>query len=269
MKRNNEQKETTQIYDACIHSRLISDFETINRKISFMSELSSEDFLPLNQKLRSYQKCLYDLSGNEKFRKNLGASGIYTSISELIRDMQFHDIIQQRLDHIRRINNEILEELNKVDFEVSYLDKTKYVKIIPLLAKINLVQLHVVNVEYRLVVENLRKVLNNLNEFVEIDCSLIPVYHFNNVELFDVLTEAISSKLKNISKLTCPEHISIKEVLPEEIEYVQKVYTMKAERDIFNRILELSDNKGDVDFVKDIIMKETKQSVSDNRLELF
>jgi hypothetical protein len=207
MKRNKEQKEFSLIYDACLQSSLISDLECINRKISFMSQLSSEDFLPLNQKLGFYQKCLYDLSGNDKFKKDLSAMGIYNSIAELLKDMQFYDIIQQKLDHIKRINNEILDELNKIDFEVSYLDKTKYVKIISLLSRINLAQLHVVNAEYKLVIENLRVVLNNINQFMKADFSLIPVYHFNNVELFDVLTEVISNKLKNISKIAHPETV--------------------------------------------------------------
>ena len=35
MKKIIEQKEFTLIYDACMHLRLISDFETINKKIAF------------------------------------------------------------------------------------------------------------------------------------------------------------------------------------------------------------------------------------------
>jgi hypothetical protein len=269
MKKNIEQKELTLIYDACLHLRLISDFEIINKKIAFMSELSSEDFLPLNQKLRSYQECMIELADNKELNKNIGNSGIYSSFSELITDMQFHDVIQQRLSHIKELNLAIINELTDFSYDIPYSDKTKYIKILPLLAKINMVQIQVINHEYREVIENLKKVLSSIDQLVKLEASTVFVYYFNNASLFNVLTDTICTKLKSISEIVFPEAICKTIHSAEEISYVQKIYTMKTERDVFNKIVESISSGEDINTLKDIIIKELKNSVSDSKLELF
>jgi hypothetical protein len=269
MRKNIEQQKFTLLYDACMHIRLVSDFETINKKIDFMSEISSEDFLPLNQKLRMYQKNIDALSSKDKLDKKIFASGAYTSISEIVRDMQFHDVIQQRLDHIRNINRSIIEELNEVSYGPSYLDKTKYVKNITLLAKINFVQIVVISYEYRIVIENLKKSLSSIDQLVTFESSASQVHCFNNVSLFNVLSETICNKLKIISEMKYPGKKNSNSTDTEEIEYVRNLYTMKTERDIFKRVKELSDKQVDIHTICDIIVKEVKESVSDNKYELF
>jgi hypothetical protein len=269
MKKIMEQKESGLIYDACMHIRLISDLEVVNRKISFLSELSSEDFLPLNQKLKFYQTCLYKLSGNSQFQEDLEASGVSNSISELVRDMQFHDVIQQKLEHIKIINNEIAKELNKVNYDESYLEKTKYIKIIPLLSRINLIQLYVINSEYREVVNNLRKTITSIDHYMKVAACPSPVFFFTNARSYEELTEVICGNLKRISKMTYSNHNLNNNIVASDLEYVTNVYTMKSERDIFNKVFELSNIESEINIIKDIVIKEINQQVNDGRLELF
>ncbi|HVD97484.1 MAG TPA: hypothetical protein VNB90_04710 [Cytophagaceae bacterium] len=267
MRKNIEHKEYTLLYDACMHVKLISDFETINKKVDFMAEISSEDFLPLNQKLRLYQKRIDSFTNDEKLDKRLAASGVYGSISALIKDMQFHDIIQQRLDHIRKINQDILEELKDISYDPMYLSKTKYIKVITHLSRINAVQIQVINQEYKSVIDNLKKTLDSMNNLLNVETNPTSIYCFSNVALFNILADTISSKLKSISKMVYPGHTLSN--LQEEMDEIQKVYTMKTERDIFSRVLELTTAGYSMHTINLMIMKELKDSVSDNRLELF
>jgi hypothetical protein len=269
MKKNIDTKEYTLLYDAVMHTKLISDFDTINKKLNFMTEISSEDFLPLNQKLRIYQKSLNALTDNTNIDQKIAASGAYGSIAELIKDMQFHDVIHQRLDHIRKINASIQKELKEVGYDPMYLSKTHYIRIITQLAKINFVQIQAINFEYSLVIENLKKSLNSINQVLNVESNTYHVYCFSNVSLFSVLTETICNKLKNISEMVYPEKNYHAPFSSEELEHISRLYTMKGERDIFDQVLELSAQNLTIDAINSTILKEFTKSASDNRFELF
>jgi len=106
-----------------------------------------------------------------------------------------------------------------------------------------------------------------MNNLLNVETNPTSIYCFSNVALFNILADTISSKLKSISKMVYPGHTLNN--LQEEMDEIQKVYTMKTERDIFSRVLELTTAGYSMHTINLMIMKELKDSVSDNRLELF
>jgi hypothetical protein len=89
----------------------------------------------------------------------------FNNISKIITSLQYQDIIRQKMEHIQRTHQELIQELNLLDVsenEIVLFKQAKYVSQIPEIAELQIAQLIHTNKEYQTAIQVI------INKFVEI-----------------------------------------------------------------------------------------------------
>jgi len=77
----------------------------------------------------------------------------YTGISKIITNLQYHDIIRQKMQHIQEAHKELIKELNQMEEnqndQIVLFKQAKYVSQIPSIAQLQIAQLLYTNKEYQ------------------------------------------------------------------------------------------------------------------------
>ncbi|HAN77545.1 MAG TPA: hypothetical protein DCQ31_07120 [Bacteroidales bacterium] len=82
----------------------------------------------------------------------------YDNIANIIKNLQYHDIIRQKMEHISATHKELLEELNQFkhsDSKVVLFSQAKYASQIPEIAELQAAQLVFTNKEYQKAIESI------------------------------------------------------------------------------------------------------------------
>ncbi len=240
MTEHKEQKHTTFFYKEDALLNLIAALEGIHTKVDFLSELSSQDFLPSNYKLQSYYDRMEATEDQETLNELITSLGTYASKEELLRDMHYHDVIRKRLDHFRSIVSELVQEMKSSGDALRSLENSRFVRHIALLSKISYVQLQVLTREYQTVIERLKQQLEALKDFLKVEFNSLDVYWFSNVSLFEVVGETVCKKLYSFIELLYSEeryHDRTKGIFA----YLEKLYPADSrEHRVYHRVVELS-----------------------------
>lgn len=123
------------------------------------------------------------------------SANYFTSIDKIVTNLQYHDIIRQKLDHIISIHLEVVNELNMVvDVENNKVTDTKFLSILPDITKIHSAQIYLTNKEcqnaFESIKQNLTTILDYSNTLYEI-CNKF--YSFSTViddNLFELTTNS-------------------------------------------------------------------------------
>ncbi|MFO7863405.1 MAG: hypothetical protein R6U85_05355 [Salinivirgaceae bacterium] len=79
----------------------------------------------------------------------------FQNLNEVITNLQYHDIIRQKIEHIQQTHQSIIAELNSLDKAENVIKKgLEYVKQIPEITEIQAGQLLLTNKEYQTAIEN-------------------------------------------------------------------------------------------------------------------
>jgi hypothetical protein len=194
----------------------------------------------------------------------INMSSIKEGLSVITEKLQFHDVIEQRVKHIRQINTDIIKEL--IAIKKASDNKTGSEAYVKLIAEINAAQLVAIANEYKLYCEKLDESLNSiikylsdLNDFTKIlgsNSHSDTLFLINQnadlaekINLFinsfrddntyrDALQKSISevvNYLSNISSL-----IKTNEKMPpchSKLKQLESLYTTQKEREIFNSLV--------------------------------
>jgi hypothetical protein len=196
----------------------------------------------------------------------INMSSIKEGISLITEKLQFHDVIEQRLKHIRQINTDLIKEL--IVMKNSSENRSEDDAHVKLIAEINSAQLVAIAGEYKSYCKRLDdtlhsiiKYLSDLNDFTEIlgrnSNPETAVLISENAELADKITLFISTFRKeygyrdglhtSITKMT--EHlfdisssINAHQKAPvshPKLKRLESLYTTQKEREIFSSLVNI------------------------------
>ncbi len=206
-------------------------FDEINVHLMELKEISGVDFMKWTSQVQTYQTLIKNLVIESSQKQHL-----LDSFSIIIRNLQFHDIIEQQIEHIIEINKLILD-MNLGEFKEPFLAKFLHLQL-ELLANIQ--------TEYETSSRSIRtKLVTIWNEpkiETQIDKNIDIV--FNGTYTFIKKRLMISMSLENI-KL---EHQTLDwndEKYSEEIQQIRNQFSMAVEREIFDQIYGLKTDEED------------------------
>lgn len=272
-----EQQSSTHINAYSIQA-LVALFSNTNEKITLLHQYSTEDFFRINSQIRDYHEKIKALKSNcdlsdslsEVQRKEIVALIDKTTrnLSCIVTQLQFHDIIRQKLEHIQYTNTQILTELLSVN--TSYLVKsempsTRYIPIIPDIARLHIAHMKNISKDYEGVFSelsnNMRAVITNsircsfalslpqlgatdqqsdiLNIINQLSSSIASVVaQIKNVPLFKKVLNDFVNQLDKICQQPIVEELSVNNAtdIDDKIKHLEQLYTMQSEREIHKQV---------------------------------
>jgi hypothetical protein len=108
----------------------------------------------------------------------------FKNIDQIITNLQYHDIIRQKMDHIQEIQKDIVEDLNNYDKQGENT-QPKYINNIPHVAELQVAQLMLTNKEYQ-------------NAIAKITSELLDIY--DKIQTITNISLKISVECKNSRK---------------------------------------------------------------------
>lgn len=91
----------------------------------------------------------------------------FKNIDHIITNLQYHDIIRQKMTHIQEIQKDIIDDLNQFDKHGNKFE-TKYLNNIPHIAELQVAQLMLTNKEYQNAIEKITSELLDINDKTKI-----------------------------------------------------------------------------------------------------
>lgn len=222
-------------------SGLKEKLEDSNKQINYLLNYSFEDFVILSTRLKDYYsevKKYFEenkvTSENEVVRKSY-----LDAINHLIIDLQFHDIIRQKLEHIEEVHNKAIEEISMTD-ELSDLSVTNYVCIIPEISALHTLQLRNLREEYNNATSDIGEALEELIKLGERAEAMGVIDHNDtarHAQEFNKVVSKLKDELQQINtKFVEGETLSPSDEVLGKLSSVEAIYTMKSERDVFNAL---------------------------------
>jgi hypothetical protein len=215
----------------------------INEQLSHLLKYAFEDYISLSNSLGSFYNILkefYNESGAFIDKDKLET--ILESLDQIIVDLQFHDIIRQKLEHIQKIHTVLLVELEN---GISDVNKTQYVVILPEVCKLNVEQLKLINEEYQTHSESIKSALQEGGGH---GVPSLEAFAFDFRDTFNH-TKSFIDTLENIIKSL---NIMVGDVVKDRDENtIDKVmsmrmfYSMATEREVFNKLFDVVDETTD------------------------
>lgn len=183
----------------------------------------------------------------------------FTSIDKIVTNLQYHDIIRQKLEHIISIHHEVINELNLVvDIENHKINDTKFLSILPDITKIHSAQIDFTNKECQAAFESIK---NNLTTILDYSNTLFDIcnkfYTFSSVideELFELTSDSEEKNLEIDNKLMQSfEKESISKLSNLSLQFHEfengfneLIFTLK----LFNNSIEKSDLKSNEIYIE-------------------
>lgn len=186
----------------------------------------------------------------------------FQNLNQVITNLQYHDIIRQKMEHIQDTHKNILNELNNIEKEENIIKKgLDYIKEIPAITEIQAGQLILTNKEYQTAIENIsRKLIDTANNLEEINTLTFSIFNDNDnakiatglEEINSDIAEAINNTQKDIDTLS-----AIDEKLQKHIKTHARHYEKleNIEQDISAIINEINKNLAPENEIKTITGK--------------
>ncbi len=199
--------------------------ETVNKKIKLLVEQISGDFRNIVSFIKGYT--IHEPLGNH-YEPNISSNEVISSIT---MNLQYQDILSQRLDHISQINALIIQELKITEHAND--GTTELITHASKIAEVNIRQLEDAYNEYISICSILRKDLdkfekqnrlknsNNLSSFIP----------FKNSLKIGTLVSEIKQNLELMVSINF-EVSDSSQSLGQAAMRIQSIYTMQSERDI-------------------------------------
>ncbi len=217
----------------------------VNRQLDELLKFAFADYVSLSNSLGNFYnklKDFYDESGAFVDKEKI--ESLLESLNQIIVDLQFHDIIRQKLEHIEFVHDAMIKEADS-GLQIS---KTKYLRVYPEIAKLHQAQLLFISKEYSKHSLNIKYVLtkgigegiSSLENFV-FDFSET----FNHIDGFSETIQTMINSLLGLSKDLVDGGDEF-EVLNE----IKKGYSMQSEREVFNQVFGIQEEFEDQDDIE-------------------
>lgn len=226
---------------AYLANRYSSLFKSLNQKIDVLYEHLNDDFLVTSNKVKKYAAVAREKLASDKLpvalRDKLRTAA--RSFDSIIVELQYHDIIRQKLEHVYTVEQTLAGEFNRLYEQRGNGSYTpQYTFVMYDLVRLSYRQLVVVREDYLVASNKIQRLLRALWADRDISREL-QLFLFNTaqnlrnvIQILDLIISMHEKLLDEQAAFTAPitEDQRMKILLE-----VKKLYTMDAEREVFNK----------------------------------
>ncbi len=209
--------------------KIIIELLEVNKiQLSELQKYSSEDFIHI-----------VSLFKNGPFNNTTDnpISDYLPLTSSIIKDLQFQDIMRQKIEHIETIDDILLRELKQ---RLSGNGGIIYSSVISEITALNVAQLQLILEEYRIVMDNitlnLKELETKLKQSSPMDYNLSAGLSQN--QQTHTLIMDIIERHTLISQLPLEYNHKRKKETKKVMAKLMNIYTMQSERDVFMQVFE-------------------------------
>ncbi|MBO9703129.1 MAG: hypothetical protein J7604_23145 [Sporocytophaga sp.] len=206
-------------------SQYVKLTEDVNKKIKLLVELISSEFKNIVFFLKGYPA---QEDRENQYEQNRLPTEIISSITT---NLQYQDILSQRLDHIKVINDMIIQEFKESEYAKD--NSTVLITHTNKITEVNTRQLEETYNEYISICAILRRDLDNFEKQSrpKNSNSLSSYVPFKNSLKIGALVSEIKQNLKAIASINF-DYSDAARTLDVAAMKIQSVYTMQSERDV-------------------------------------
>lgn len=224
---------------AYLANQYSSLFKSLNQKIDVLYDHLNNDFLITTNKVKKYNAVAREKLASAKLSDSLrGKIKIATkSFDSIVIELQYHDIIRQKLEHIYTVELALSNEFSLLYEKNDTFCSPHYTLVMYDLIRLAYNQLLQIREDYLYASNKIQRLLRSLWADREISREL-QLFLFNTAENLRNVIQAIDLIIKMHEKLR-EENPAFEVLISEEhrmkiLNDVKKLYTMDSEREVFN-----------------------------------
>lgn len=219
----------------------IGDLKKILDETSVYAEIilqyAFEDFVELSTRIKPYlAKLKEEMNTQDDINMQIKKQAM-SDLNQIIVELQYHDIIRQKLEHIDQSYKQTLEEIDKTK-DLDTIVHSMYLYIIPEISQLTIHQFQLIEQEYKeacTYIKNALKDIKNNQKIAQI-LDFKVTNTFNNIENLSKTIEQINKPLQEIVNAAKLNTDSFDELTLEKLKSVYKLYTMQSERHVFDKL---------------------------------
>lgn len=194
-----------------------------------LQQISSYYFMPISNGIRTLGKAFVEQEAQ--------------TWKEIVRLLQFHDIIRQRLEHVEELLLGVMPELRSVAC-ITNLDSTLYLVILPKLVELNTAQLLAIDQEFQSSTQALASVMAD----ARLKGWELPL-EGDQAESFHSFSSTAAKAIGVLHSLRSKLNYTALDT-NISLEHVENLYTMESERQVFYQVFQRSVKNTDTDIVE-------------------
>lgn len=221
-------------------------FKSLNQKITLLFEHLNNDFLITTNRVKKYNTTARQRLAVPNLPEELRAKlkSAIRSLDSIIIELQYHDIIRQKLEHIYTVELKLSEEFNLIYENIDAAHDQHYTLIMYDLILLAYNQLLQIKEDYLFASNKIQRLLRSLWADREISREL-QLFLFNTAENLRNVIQSLEL-LINMHERLSEENKSFKVNTTEEkrmqiLMEIKSMYTMDAEREVFNKTFGLEE----------------------------
>lgn len=224
---------------AYVANQYSSLFKSLNQKIDTLYEHLNNDFLVTTNKVKKYNTVAREKIASGKLNPELREKVISAvkSFDSIIIELQYHDIIRQKLEHIYAVELALSREFSTIYAQQQAIGIAHFTLVLYDIIKLSYNQMLQVKEDYLLASNKIQRILRQLWADRDISKTL-QLFLFNTAENLRNVLEAMDLIIKMHDKLRAERRAFEVEISEEQrlaiLNEVKQTYTMDSEREIFN-----------------------------------
>lgn len=225
---------------AYLANRYSSLFKSLNQKIDVLYEHLNDDFLVTSNKVKKYASVAREKLASDKLpaalRDKLRTAA--RSFDSIIVELQYHDIIRQKLEHVYTVEQALAVEFSRLYEPRCNAYTPQYTFVMYDLVRLAHRQLVVVREDYLMASNKIQRLLRGLWADRDISREL-QLFLFNTAQNLRNVVQILDLIISMHEKLL-DEQAAFTVTLTDDqrmkiLLEVKKLYTMDAEREVFNK----------------------------------
>ena len=219
----------------------------VNDQLSHLLKFAFEDYVSLSNSLGNFYNKLkefYNESGAFVDKDKIEA--LLESLNQIIIDLQFHDIIRQKLEHIEGTHVALIKEMDAG----TVFEESKYLQIYPEIAKLHVAQLEFIQGEYA---HHSKSIKQALQKGVGNEMSSLENFVFDFSDTFnhtDSFSDTIATIVGSLKILSVETIEGREESYFDLVLNIKDVYSMRSEREVFNELFGLEEEMDEDDEIE-------------------
>ncbi|RAW00529.1 hypothetical protein [Pseudochryseolinea flava] len=224
---------------AYIANQYSSLFKSLNQKIDALYDHLNNDFLVTTNKVKKYNTIAREKMASGKLNTDLREKVriAVKSFDSIIIELQYHDIIRQKLEHIYAVESTLSKEFSQIYKSNDTTGNAHFTLVLYDVIKLSYNQMLQVKEDYLMASNKIQRILRQLWADRDISKTL-QLFLFNTAENLRNVLEAMDLIIKMHDRLR-EERRAFEVEISEELRMsilneVKQTYTMDSEREIFN-----------------------------------
>lgn len=214
-------------------------FRSLNQKVDQLYEHLNNDFLVTTNKVKKYSTVARQKNQSGKISDSLRAKikCAIRSFDSIIVELQYHDIIRQKLEHIYTVEQRLSEEFAFIYENPNAKKGLHFTLVMHEIINLVINQLKCIKEEYLLAANKIQHLLRALWADREISREL-QLFLFNTAENLRNVIQSIDLLIKMHERIG-NERNSFEVQNPDDVRLgilneIKQLYTMESEREVFN-----------------------------------